>query len=148
MIRPLFFYGVLMPGLASGRMADLVALLGPTRPATVSERLFCGARSARTLSADGHRGGSRAGQRRGAFAGATVRKLQLAELDACEGFDPAKPTASDYVREPVHATLAGGLTLGADAYRWNRAIADDFIAIPHGDFARYLAEGGATPLPG
>ena len=73
---------------------------------------------------------------------------QLAELDAFEGFDPADPIGSDYVRESLHATLADGLTLGADAYRWNRVIAGDFIPIAHGDFARYLAESGATPLPG
>ena len=148
MIRPLFFYGVLMPGLVSGRMAELVALLGPPRSASVSGRLFA------VPDPRGHYPVMVAAAGTERVSGAVLApgplfgSCDLAELDAFEGFDPADPIGSDYVRESLHATLADGLTFGTDAYRWNRAIAADFIPIPHGDFARYLAVSGATPLPG
>jgi gamma-glutamylcyclotransferase (GGCT)/AIG2-like uncharacterized protein YtfP len=148
LIRTLFFYGVLMPGLVSGRMAELVALLGPPRPATVSGRLFA------VPDPRGHYPVmvATAGAERVSGAmlapGPSFGAVELAELDAFEGFDPADPSGSDYIRAGLHAMLADGLTLEADAYQWNRIVGVDFIAIPHGDFARYLAEGGATPLPG
>ena len=148
MIRPLFFYGVLMPGLVSGRMAELVALLGPPRPATVSGRLFA------VPDPRGHYPVMIAAQGAERVSGAVLvpgpqfGAGELAELDAFEGFDPADPAASDYIRDGLHARLADGLTLGAQAYRWNRAIGVDFIPIAHGDFVRYLAESSAQPLPG
>ena len=39
-MKPLFFYGVLMPELATGRMAELVALLEPGQVATVPGGLY------------------------------------------------------------------------------------------------------------
>ena len=145
---PLFFYGVLMPGLVSGRMAELVALLGPPRPATVSGRLFA------VPDPRGHYPVMIAAEGAGRVSGSVLTPGslfgtgELAELDAFEGFDPAEPAASEYVRKKLPATVADGLMLSADAYRWNRAIGTNFIPIPHGDFARYLAESGARALPG
>ena len=145
---PLFFYGVLMPGLVSGRMAELVALLGAPWPASVSGRLFA------VPDPRGHYPVMIAAEGDDRVSGTVLAPGplfaagELAELDAFEGFDPAEPIASDYVRERLHATLADGLKLGADAYRWNRPVAADFIPIAHGNFARYLAESGARPLPG
>ena len=145
---PLFFYGVLMPGLVSGRMAELVALLGAPRPATVSGRLYA------VRDPRGHypvmvaaRGAERVSGELLA-PGPLFGTDELAELDAFEGFDPANPTASDYIRDRLHATFVDGTTLGADAYRWNRPLVGDLIPIAHGDFARYLVESGARPLPG
>ena len=148
MIRALFFYGVLMPGLVSGRMAELVALLGAPRPASVSGRLYA------VPDPRGHYPVMIAADDAERVNGAVLAPGpmfgcgELAELDAFEGFDPTNPGASDYVRGRFQATLADGLTLSADAYRWNRPVTADFIPIPHGDFARYLAESGARPLPG
>ena len=148
MIRPLFFYGVLMPGLVSGRMAEFVALLGAPRPATVSGRLYAvpdpRGHYPVMVAAEGAERVSGTVLSPGPLFGAR----ELAELDAFESFDPADPIASDYVRDRLDATLADGLTLCADAYRWNRTIGADFIPIAHGDFARHLTESGATPLPG
>ena len=144
----LFFYGVLRPELASGRMAELVALLGDPRPATVAGRLYAvpDARGHYPVMIAGEDGGRVRGiiMQLGAMFGGDA----LAELDAFEGFDPAAHDSSDYIRHSVRAELADGTPLAADAYWWNRAVAADFIPIAHGDFARYLAESGARTLPG
>lgn len=134
----LFFYGVLRPDLASGRMAELVALLGPAIPASVAGSLFA------VADADGHYPAMVAGP--GRVRGTLLRlgpafdHGELAELDAFEG--PA------YRRVSVVVRLGDGSEEAADAYLWCRPTAPDLIAIPHGDFARYLAETGASPLPG
>lgn len=134
----LFFYGVLRPDLASGRMAELVALLGPAVPASVEGDLFA------VASADGHYPVMVAGPGRVHGTLLPLRSgfspAHLAELDRFEG--------DDYRRCPVRALLADGSESTADSYLWCRPVAPDLIAIPHGDFARYLAESGATPLPG
>ena len=143
-----FFYGVLRPGLVSGRMAEIVALLGSPKPATVSGCLYA------VPDPRGHYPvmvATRAAERVNGtvlMPGPQFEASDLAELDAFEGFDPADPIASDYVRKRLPATLADGAVFAADVYRWNRAVGADFIPIPHGDFTRYLAESGARPLPG
>ena len=129
-------------------MAELVALLSAPRRATVSGRLFAvpdlrGHYPVLTV-AEGAECVSGTVFAPGPLFGAD----ELAELDAFEGFDPADPIASDYVRDRLHANLADDLTLDADAYLWNRPVAADFIPIAHGDFARSIAESGVRPLPG
>lgn len=144
----LFFYGVLRPGLASGRMAELIALLGRANPATVAGRLYA------VPDPRGHypvMGAAGAGERvHGTILipGPRFGPGEMAELDAFEGFHPKDAARSDYLRRALVATLFDSSTCDADAYRWNRPISADFIPIPHGDFARYLAESGARPLPG
>jgi gamma-glutamylcyclotransferase (GGCT)/AIG2-like uncharacterized protein YtfP len=134
----LFFYGVLRPDLASGRMAELVALLGPAVPASVKGTLFA------VASADGHYPAMVAGPSR--VHGTLLRlgpgfsAAHLEELDRFEG--------TDYARRPVMARGANGSESAADAYLWCRPSDSGLAPIPHGDFARYLAETGATPLPG
>ena len=87
----LFFYGVLRPGLASGRMAELIALLGAARPATVPGQLYA------VPDARGHYPVmvAAAGEERvhGAILirGSRFAATKLAELDAFEGFDPGDP---------------------------------------------------------
>ena len=146
--RALFFYGVLLPGLASGRMGELVALLGEALPTTVAGRLFAvpdpRGHFPVMLEAAGEDRVSGAVLIRGPRFGAA----ELAELDAFEGFDPVRPGQSDYVRRSLSATLGDGGTVSADAYWWNRPVGADFVLIAHGDFARYLAETGLPPLPG
>ncbi len=138
MPQALFFYGVLRPDLASGRMAELVALLGPAVPASVEGTLFA------VASADGHYPVMVAGPGRvpGTLLplGSGFSAEHMAELDRFEG--------DDYWRCPVRAQLADASESTADAYLWCRPVTPALIAIPHGDFARYLAESGATPLPG
>jgi gamma-glutamylcyclotransferase (GGCT)/AIG2-like uncharacterized protein YtfP len=136
-MRALFFYGVLMPELATGRMAELVALLEPGQTATVPGVLFAIADPAghhpAMIAGDGavHGRLHQLGERFGA--------AELSELDAYEG--------SAYARRPVAARLADGTLVTAEAYVWTGPIAG-LAPIPHGDFARYLAESGAPALPG
>ena len=144
----LFFYGVLRPGLASGRMAGLIALLDQGRPATVSGKLFAApdprGHFPMMIAAD-------AGEQVHGMVltpGPRFGTAELAEFDAFEGFKPGNPDGSDYLRRTLVATLSDGSAVDADAYRWNRAVGGGSILIAHGDFARYLAESGARPLPG
>jgi gamma-glutamylcyclotransferase (GGCT)/AIG2-like uncharacterized protein YtfP len=136
-MRPLFFYGVLMPELATGRMAELVALLGPGLVATMAGDLYAIADPA------GHHPALVAGKGtvhgRLHQPGPQFGAAELAEMDAYEG--------SEYPRYPVKAMLADGTIVACDAYVWSGAIVG-LAPIPHGDFARYLAETGAPALPG
>ena len=146
--RALFFYGVLLPGLASGRMGELVALLGEAFPATVAGRLFA------VPDPRGHFPVMLEAAGEGRVSGAILvpgprfGAAELAELDAFEGFDPARPGQSDYVRQGLSAALGDGSMVSADGYWWNSPVGADFVPIAHGDFARYLAETGLPPLPG
>lgn len=136
-MRALFFYGVLMPELATGRMAELVALLEPGQPATAQGELFAIADPA------GHHpamiAGARAVHGRLHRAGPSFGAAELAEMDAYEG--------ADYARRAVEVTLAGGEVAMAEAYVWTGSVTA-LAPIPHSDFARYLAESGAPVLPG
>ncbi len=144
----LFFYGVLRPGLASGRMAGLISLLGQAHPATVSGKLYA------VPDPRGHYPvmiAAGAGERvHGALLipGPRFGAAEMAEFDAFEGFEPGNPDGSDYLRLTLEVKLSDGSAVDADAYRWNRALRGDSILIVHGDFARYLAESGARALPG
>lgn len=133
----LFFYGVLMPDLATGRMAELVALLEPGRAATASGRLFA---IADTL---GHHpamvDGEGAVHGRLHQLGPRFGAAELAEMDAYEG--------ADYARRAIVARLEDGSAVPCEAYLWT-GTTDGLEAILHGDFARYLTESGAPPLPG
>ena len=144
----LFFYGVLRPGLASGRMAGLIALLGQARPATISGKLYAvpdprGHYPVMTAGSAGERVHGTV-----LIPGPRFGTAELAEFDAFEGFEPGNPDGSDYRRLTLKVTLSDGSAVDADAYRWNRAVGADFILIARGDFACYLAESGARPLPG
>ena len=133
----LFFYGVLMPELATGRMSELVALLEPGRPATATGRLFA------IADPLGHHPAMVEGE--GAVHGRLHRlgprfgAAELAEMDAYEG--------TDYARRAIVARLEDGSAVPCEAFLWLGPTAG-LAPIPHGDFARYLAESGAPPLPG
>lgn len=138
-MAPLFLYGVLMPHLATGRMAELVAKLAPGRAATVAGTLFA------VPGPTGHypvmiAGGETRIIGRIHAPGPDLTPADLAELDAFEG--------ADYRRSPVVAVLADGTAMPSQAYLWLGTPTPGLIAIEHGDFARYLDESGAPPLPG
>ncbi|QGN54863.1 gamma-glutamylcyclotransferase [Novosphingobium sp. Gsoil 351] len=145
---PLFFYGVLMPGLVSGRMAALVGLLDPGIAATVRGTLYAVAdrRGHYPVLVADPAGGTVAG--RVHAPGPGFGAAELAEMDAFEGYLPDDPGRSDYIRRALPATLADGRATACEAYVWNRAVDGDLVRIPHGDFARYLVETGMNPLPG
>ena len=71
--------------------------------------------------------------------------LDLVPLDRFEGYDPERPDESEYLRRSIVVTTGSG-ALEADAYLWNRPVDGALVAIPHGDFARWLAETGNAPL--
>ena len=129
-------------------MAGLIGLLSHARPATVSGKLYV------VPDPRGHYPimiAAGAGERVHGMVltpGPRFGVAELAEFDAFEGFDPRNPDGSDYVRRTLVVKLSDGSAIDADAYRWNRAIGGDCFSIAHGDFARYLAESGANPLPG
>ena len=145
---PLFFYGVLMPGLVSGRMAELVGLLDPGAPATVRGALYAvpDRRGHYPVLIADRSGGSVTGRLH--LAGESFGEAELAEMDAFEGYVPGDSGRSDYLRRPLSATLGGRREVNCEAYVWNRGVEAAFLPIAHGDFARYLAESGARPLPG
>ena len=134
----LFFYGVLRPDLASGRMAELVALLGPGVAASVAGNLYA------VADPGGHYPVMVAGPGRvhGTLLslGPAFGPADLAEFDRFEG--------ADYQREAVRACTGNSGEHPANAYLWNRPLMPGLVPIPHGDFARYLAETGAPPLTG
>ena len=136
-MRALFFYGVLMPELATGRMAELVALLDPGQVATVAGKLFA------IADPEGHHPamipGAGAVHGRLHLLGEQFGAAELAEMDAYEG--------SDYARRSVEVRLADGSSASCEAYVWTGPTTG-LTPITHGDFARYLTESGAPALPG
>jgi gamma-glutamylcyclotransferase (GGCT)/AIG2-like uncharacterized protein YtfP len=62
----------------------------------------------------------------------------LPALDAYEGFDPADPAGSLYIREHRPVTLPGGRRLACWVYAYNRDPGDRPL-IPDGDYRRWRA---------
>ena len=142
MARHFFFYGTLRHDVAQGLPARLIEGLEPVGPATAAGRIFA--------RRDSHgwypvlfRGGI--GRVRGIVCRAAGRLpgRALAALDRYEG---AAGMGGEYVRRPVRAVLDGGGAVMADAYFFNRTARRELLPIPHGDFARWLAETGSKPF--
>ena len=128
--RHLFFYGVLMAGIAPPPVRRLLAGLGRGRPATSRGRLFAvdepGGAYPAMVPGDGlvrgmlHEAGA----------------VDLAGLDAFEG--------SDYARTAITVRCEGE-DRTAEAYIWIAAT-QGLEPIPDGDFARWLAASGRRPI--
>ncbi len=110
----LFAYGTLQPGLVPASMSQVAAKLTPIGEGFVRGVLYD------------------LGRYPGAIPDAnsqtriTGNVLELppdagvlTQLDAYEGFDPASPDASEYVREPQTVELADGRSLECWFYRYN-----------------------------
>jgi gamma-glutamylcyclotransferase (GGCT)/AIG2-like uncharacterized protein YtfP len=136
----LFFYGVLLGSVAEGTVRELLAGIGPGRPATTGGRLYAvpDVRGAYPVLVPG------AGVVHGMVHEAGG--VDLDALDRFEGVDPHEPSAGEYRRESREADVAGEGRVMADAYLYNRTIAADFVPIHHGDFARWLRETGTRPF--
>lgn len=133
--RPFFFYGTLQQDLAHGEAARLVAGLGDGAPAMVRGSLFAlddpqGCYPVLVA------GGSR--KVRGRVVMCPDDRRWIARMDAYEG--------AEYRRCPVRAHLADGSAVSAEAYLYSRRRGAGLRPIPHGDFARFLAETGRAPL--
>jgi hypothetical protein len=72
----------------------------------------------------------------------------LARLDAYEDYDPARPEASLYIREPLSVTGSDGMTVTAETYRFARPLPEGSLPIPDGDFRAWLAEAGVAAFAG
>ncbi|WEK45652.1 MAG: gamma-glutamylcyclotransferase [Candidatus Andeanibacterium colombiense] len=142
MARHFFFYGTLRRDLVTAPSAKLIEGLELVGPATLKGRIFAkfdprGAYP--VLLRDGigtvHGIVCRGGER------FTIRSL--AALDRYEG---AARAGGEYVRRPMPVMLGRGGAITADAYLYTRRVTPDLIPIPHGDFARWLAETGERPF--
>lgn len=130
MTAHLFFYGVLIAEIAPPPVQELLAGLGPGRPAIAQGDLF-----AVVNPADAHPAmvpGE--GEVKGVLHEAGT--VDLAGLDVFEG--------ADYCRQQVSVSCAGE-TVAADAYVWVGSTAG-LEPIADGDFARWLAESGLAPI--
>ncbi len=138
----LFFYGVLLGQVAQGPVRDLLVGLGSGRTATTGGRLYAvpDPRGWYPVLVPGE------GRVRGMVHAAGA--VDLAALDRFEGVDPADAAAGEYRRKEVAVCCEGGEALRALAYLYNRPVTPELVAIPHGDFARWLRETGASVFAG
>lgn len=68
-------------------------------------------------------------------------KNELPALDKIEDYHPDNIEKSSYIRKEVEVhTLPGNTKIVADAYFYNRAIEQEHIYIPHGDYRRFIFE--------
>lgn len=127
----LFVYGTLLDGLAHGEAARLKQGLAPGVPASVSGglRLVEEPLGCYPVLVPGEEG-----RVFGEVLECPSDPQWLAELDAYEG--------PDYRRWNVIAELADGSEREVQAYLCLIADTEALEAIPHGDFARFVAESG------
>jgi gamma-glutamylcyclotransferase (GGCT)/AIG2-like uncharacterized protein YtfP len=110
----LFVYGTLRVGRAPAGLAGWLAPLA-RRPATVAGRLLdLGAYPGAILAPVG------AGEPTPAIVGELVEvpRARLPELDRYEGYDPADPCRSLFVRERTEALLDDGGRVACWVYTW------------------------------
>jgi len=135
----LFVYGVLLGSVAEGSVRELLRGLGPGQPATTRGLLYAvpDPRGAYPVLVPGE------GTVRG-----MVHAAGTVDLAALDRFEDADRPEGEYRRDPVTALLGDGTEARAFAYLYNRRVTPALIAIPHGDFPRWLRETGARPFPG
>jgi gamma-glutamylcyclotransferase (GGCT)/AIG2-like uncharacterized protein YtfP len=132
----LFLYGVLRAGLGDW---PFLAGLGPGSPATAAGELYAipdaGGWYPALVLAQGHAATTVHGTNH------AVGTVDLAAIDAFEGLD--------YARMAVPVDRGKGAAgTSAHAYIWTSRLPDRALAIPHGDFVRWLAETGHAPFRG
>jgi putative glutamine amidotransferase len=127
----LFVYGTLRPGIAPAAVADLVAGLRIMGDARARGRLY------------------NLGPYPGAILDAATPThvfgvvLELPSpppwprLDDYEGYDPANPAASLYIRRRCEVELTDGSTVRAWVYEYNRPVSDSRL-IPSGRYDRAM----------
>ncbi len=137
-----FFYGTLLDGSDNPVARDIHALLEPVGPAQVAGDLHA------IPDAQGWFPALLPGD--GLAWGKVYRPCphftpaDLARMDAYEDFDPADPAGSLYLRTALPLESGGE----AQTYVWNRPLPEGSMAIPHGDFRRWLNEQGFAQFRG
>lgn len=131
----LFFYGTLMAGNGGAAAQAAHRVLGPGLPARTPGALHAIPDPEGWYPAlvDGE--GWVCGMVHAATSG--FGQNHLAALDAYEG--------AEYVRMTITVTTRGG-RVEAETYLYAAPLPASAVLLPHGDFARFLAETGATPF--
>lgn len=143
MARHFFFYGTLRPDLAQGLPARLIERLEPVGGAVAHGRMLA-RRDPRGVYPVLVRG---TGRVHGMVCRADGR-LSGPWLDALDRYEGAAGGGGEYLRRPIAVRLAGARRITAQAYLFNRPLLPALIPVPHGDFARFLAETGLRPFAG
>ncbi|MFB3915331.1 MAG: gamma-glutamylcyclotransferase [Terriglobales bacterium] len=113
----LFCYGTLLPEHAPPSVSNLIRKLRPIGPATVRGRLYNLGRYPGAIL-DAGSSGHISGQVFALPADTDV----LARLDEYEGFDPADPGDSLFVRQECRAAMLNGNIVKCWIYVYNRKI--------------------------
>jgi gamma-glutamylcyclotransferase (GGCT)/AIG2-like uncharacterized protein YtfP len=128
----LFLYGTLLPELAPAPLRAALAGCQSVGDGSVPGRLYDLGRYPGLVPDP---------LARGRVLGQVFRLPEqgdvLEALDAYEGFDPADPPGSLYLRLPQDAELAGGERLSCWVYIYNRDPGAATL-IPDGDYSRWL----------
>jgi gamma-glutamylcyclotransferase (GGCT)/AIG2-like uncharacterized protein YtfP len=136
-----FFYGTLIAGYDNPAARVVHARLRAVGPGTVSGALWAIRDSAGWYPALVTAPDRRAfGMLYAAMDGFGAD--ELACLDAWEDCRPDQPEQSRYLREDMQVTDATGASHRAQAYRFNRPLPADALAIPDGDFQAWLTATG------
>lgn len=131
MASHLFFYGTLMAGFERRRTSGVDSYLTYLGRGRIAARLYdLGEYPAAVPDSQAEVWGELY-----AITGQDDRVLR--RLDTIEGFTPASPASSLYVREQSSVRLAGGAALEAWVYFYNAAL-DGAVPIASGDYARHL----------
>lgn len=133
----LFIYGTLLPGRAPSRLAAVLATLQPLGPGSMRGRLYDLGRYPGAISDP-----TTAGRIRGEVFGLPDARAVLKMLDAYEGYNPAQPDESLFVRAQRPVSLADGGKIRC----WVYLYAQDPGKAPvvhHGDY-RKLKRGGTS----
>jgi len=142
MARHFFFYGTLRRDIATAPSAKLIEGLELVGPATLRGRIFA-KQDPRGIYPVLVRGGI------GTVHGIVCRggeRFGIRSLAALDRYEGAAAKGGEYVRRPMSVSLQGGGAIIADAYLYTRRVTSDLVPIPHGDFARWLAETGERPF--
>ncbi len=127
---PLFFaYGTLMRGMLLSRWTDDLPLVGA---ATVTGRLYLPSWYPAYLPGSG--------EVHGEIYDLSHHPERWDVLDAVEGFDPASPATSLYVRETATAQTADGLRRIVSLYRFGRPVPVGCRVIAGGSYRDHLAD--------
>jgi gamma-glutamylcyclotransferase (GGCT)/AIG2-like uncharacterized protein YtfP len=133
----LFVYGTLLPPFVPAALREVAARLRPAGPAWLPGRLYdLGAYPGAVAHDEG-------GRVRGEVFVLPDETALLARLDAYEGFDPADPVGSLFVRVRHEPSLEDGRTVTAWVYVYNcdpgnapRILCGDYAAWRTRDRAR------------
>jgi gamma-glutamylcyclotransferase (GGCT)/AIG2-like uncharacterized protein YtfP len=141
MARHFFFYGTLRHEVARKAALRLIEGLEIVGPATLRGEIFAKYDLRGTYPVL-VRGGI------GTVHGTVCRggeRFTIHSLAALDRYEGAARARGEYVRRPMTVQLENGGSITADAYLYNKRVTADLVPIPHGDFARWLAETGERP---